>query len=163
MYNGVMQESVARFKYGGRREYGVFFGKLLWERQGEWIRRIAPDVLVPVPLHHSRFRKRGYNQAQVLAKELGQYAGVPVADDLLVRVQNTLPQKELTVREREQNLQHAFAMNIRIRRLYENIKCVILIDDIYTTGSTVEMCSCKLQEAGIDQIYVLCLCIGQGD
>ncbi len=163
LYNGVMQESIARFKYGGRREYGVFFGKLLWERQEEWIRRIAPDVLVPVPLHRSRFRKRGYNQAQVLAKELARHAGVPVADDLLVRVQNTLPQKELTGREREINLQHAFAMNIRIRRLYENIKCVILIDDIYTTGSTAEMCSRILQEAGIDQIYVLCLCIGQVD
>lgn len=156
-----MQESVARFKYGGRQEYGKFFGRLLWEQQGEWIRRIAPDLLVPVPLHRSRYRKRGYNQAQILARQLSVHAGVPVADDLLVRTRNTLPQKELTWQEREQNLQHAFQMNIPIRRLYEKIKCVILIDDIYTTGSTVEMCSRVLHEAGIDHIYVLCLCIGR--
>lgn len=161
LYNGVMQESIARFKYGGRQEYGRFFGKLLWEQQGEWIRRIAPDLLVPVPLHHRRYRKRGYNQAQILAQQLSVYAGIPVADGLLLRVKNTLPQKELSWQERERNLQHAFQVNIPIRSLYENIKCAILIDDIYTTGSTVELCSQVLQEAGIDNVYVLCLCIGK--
>lgn len=161
LYNGVMQESIARFKYGGRQEYGRFFGRLLWERQGEWVRRIAPDLLVPVPLHSSRYRKRGYNQAQILAQELAVYAEIPVADDLLLRVKNTLPQKELTGAERERNLQHAFQVNIRCKSLYENIKCVILIDDIYTTGSTVEMCSRVLKEVGIDHVYVLCLCIGK--
>lgn len=161
MYNGVMQESIARFKYGGRQEYGRFFGRLLWEQQGEWIRRISPDLLVPVPLHRSRYRKRGYNQAQILARELSVHAGIPVVDDFLMRIKNTLPQKDLTGSERKQNLQHAFQVNIRHRSLYENIKCVILIDDIYTTGSTVEMCSRVLQEAGIDHVYVLCLCIGR--
>lgn len=161
LYNGVMQESIARFKYGGRQEYGRFFGRLMWERQGDWIRRISPDLLVPVPLHSGRYRKRGYNQAQILARELSLHAGIPVADDLLMRVKNTLPQKDLTRSEREQNLQHAFRVNIHYRSLYENAKCVILIDDIYTTGSTVEMCSCVLQESGIDRVYALCLCIGK--
>lgn len=161
LYNGVMQESIARFKYGGRQEYGSFFGRLLWERQGDWIQRISPDLLVPVPLHRSRYRKRGYNQAQILAQELSVHAEIPVVEDLLMRVKNTLPQKELTGAEREQNLQHAFQVNIRHRSLYENTKCVILIDDIYTTGSTVEMCSRVLQEAGIDHVYALCLCIGK--
>lgn len=161
LYNGAMQESIARFKYGGRQEYGRFYGKVLWEQQGEWIRRISPDLLVPVPLHRSRYRKRGYNQAKILAQELSVHAGIPVVDDLLLRVKNTLPQKELTGLEREQNLQHAFQVNIHCKSLYENIKCAILIDDIYTTGSTVEMCSRVLQEAGIDHVYVLCLCIGK--
>lgn len=161
LYNSIMQESIARFKYGGRQEYGRFYGKLLWKEQGEWIRKISPDILVPVPLHQSRYRSRGYNQAQILARELGACADVPVADGLLVRVKRTLPQKELTWQERENNLQHAFQIDIRVKRLYENIKCAILIDDIYTTGSTAEMCSRILYEAGIRKIYVLCLCIGK--
>lgn len=161
LYNGVMQESIARFKYGGRQEYGAYFGRLLWEQQGEWIRHASPDALVPVPLHRSRLRKRGYNQAQILAQELAKHAGVPVADGLLVRIRNTLPQKDLCGWEREQNLQHAFETNICVRRLYENVKCVILIDDIYTTGSTAEMCSRTLKDAGMERIYVLCLCTGR--
>lgn len=161
LYNSVMQESVARFKYGERREYGKFYGRMLWQEQGEWIRNISPDILVPVPLHHSRYRRRGYNQAAILAKELGSHVGVPVADGLLVRVRKTLPQKDLTWQERERNLQNAFQIDIRMKQLYEDAKCAILIDDIYTTGSTAEMCSRVLYGAGIQKIYVLCLCIGQ--
>lgn len=161
LYNGVMQESVARFKYGGRQEYGAFYGELLWRREGDWIQKIQPDLLVPVPLHPARYRKRGYNQAQILAEQLAGYADVPVADGLLVRKKKTLPQKDLSWRERMQNLQHAFQMDVGVRRLYAYAKCAIIIDDIYTTGSTIEACSRVLGEAGFDRIYFLSLCIGK--
>ncbi len=161
LYNGAMQESVARFKYSGRQEYGAFYGKILWEQAGGWVQKIQPDLLVPVPLHSSRYRKRGYNQAQLLAEQFAEYMDIPVAEGLLIRTKKTLPQKELSWGERVINLQHAFRVESEVRRLYDQAKCVIIIDDIYTTGSTIEACSRVLSEAGFDKIYFLSLCIGK--
>lgn len=161
LYNGVMQEAISRFKYSGRQEYGNFFGKVLWEREKEWIQRVQPEILVPVPIHSGRYRQRGYNQAQILAEQLAKYTEIPVAADLLVRRKKTLPQKELSWKDRMHNLQNAFEVDMAVRRLYENVKCVIIIDDIYTTGSTIEACSCVLRNVGFEKIYFLSLCIGK--
>lgn len=161
LYNGVLQESIARYKYAGRQEYAACYAQILWEREGEWLQSLGADFLVPVPLHPDRYRKRGYNQAELLARRLSDHTGIPVADDLLLRNKKTAPQKELSEQERLENLRQAFCVNERTRCLYENTKCVILIDDIYTTGSTVEICSDVLYNAGISQIYFLSLCIGK--
>lgn len=161
LYNSILQESIARYKYAGRQEYAGCYGRILWEREGEWLKHLNADWLVPVPLHPSRYRKRGYNQAELLAKSLSKYAEIPVASDWLLRTKKTAPQKELTREERFENLREAFCVNKRTRCLYENAKCVILLDDIYTTGSTIELCSEVLYRAGIKQVYFLCLCIGK--
>lgn len=161
LYNGMLQESIARYKYAGRQEYAGCYGRILWEREGEWLKSLGADWLVPVPLHPSRYRKRGYNQAELLARSLSDYAGIPVAADWLLRTKKTAPQKELSREERFENLREAFCVNKRTRRLYESAKCVIVIDDIYTTGSTIEVCSSVLYNTGISQIYFLSLCIGQ--
>ena len=161
LYNGVLQESVARYKYAGRQEYAECYGRILWEREGAWLKELNADFLVPVPLHQDRYRKRGYNQAELLAKSLSAYAGIPVTGDLLLRSKKTAPQKELSRQERLENLSQAFCINERTRCLCERAKCVILIDDIYTTGSTMEVCSNVLYNAGISKIYFLSLCIGK--
>lgn len=161
LYNGVLQESLARYKYAGRQEYAKCYARILWEREEMWLKRLDADFLVPVPLHPDRYRKRGYNQAELLARSLSAYAGIPVAADLLLRNKKTAPQKELSQQERFENLRRAFCVNEQTRCLYENAKCVILIDDIYTTGSTVGICSDVLYNAGISQIYFLSLCIGK--
>lgn len=161
LYTAVMQESIARYKYAGRREYANLYGKLLWESEREWIAGLHADLLVPVPLHPERYRKRGYNQAALLADRISAYSGIPVEKALLLRKKKTLPQKELSWHERLYNLKQAFCINQEIRSLYESIKCVILIDDIYTTGSTVEACSSVLCGIGIPRIYFLSLCIGK--
>ena len=76
----------------------------------EWIQKIQPDMLLPVPVHKKRLQQRGYNQAELIAKELGVHAKIPVVTDWLCRQENTLPQKELSAQERFQNLQGAFAV-----------------------------------------------------
>ena len=118
-------------------------------------------MLLPVPVHKKRLQQRGYNQAELIAKELGVHAKIPVVTDWLCRQENTLPQKELSAQERFQNLQGAFA--VKEAELYTNINCVIIIDDIYTTGSTIEACSQVMRKIGVQNIYFLCLCSGQAE
>ena len=86
---------------------------------------------------------------------------MPVVSDYLVRTKNTLPQKELSDRERYVNLCRAFSIRTETQELYNAMKCVILIDDIYTTGSTIEACAQTLSRQGVYKIYFLCISIGQ--
>ena len=92
-YNSAAQ-SIYRFKYGGRREYACFYGEQAVEYLGDYIRSIQPDGLAPIPLHPARRAKRGYNQADLLAREIGRLMELPVYSDLLMRVRNTVPLKK---------------------------------------------------------------------
>ena len=160
-YNRDLRRSIARFKYHGRQEYASYYGRMMYKVHKEWIQKIQPDMLLPVPVHKKRLQQRGYNQAELIAKELGVHARIPVVTDWLCRQENTLPQKELSAQERFQNLQGAFA--VKEAELYTNINCVIIIDDIYTTGSTIEACSQVMRKIGVQNIYFLCLCSGQAE
>ena len=162
LYDTVLKESIIRFKYHGRQEYAAFYAKEMYQAFKKWIRQICPDALIPVPIHKARYRKRGYNQAEVLARELGKCSDIPVLTEYLVRGKNTLPQKELSERERLQNLNGAFYVRKMTQELYKNLNCVIIIDDIYTTGSTVEACARVLREEGIRKVYFLCISTGRG-
>ena len=151
-----VSESVYRFKYGGRREYGAFFGEQMAHYLGDYIRKVQPQVLIPVPLHPRRQRKRGYNQAQVLAEEIGLRMGIPVETGLVKRIKNTNPLKYENPAQRENNLKKAFIIT-------ENdveLKRVMLIDDIYTTGRTMDAVAGVCKMAGIDEIYCLSLAGG---
>lgn len=162
LYDAKLKESIIRFKYHGRQEYAAFYADEMYRAFGKWIEKCCPDALIPVPIHKERYRKRGYNQAEVLARELGRCSGVPVLSEYLIRVKNTLPQKELSEKERVQNLKEAFYVRKMTQELYKNMNCVIIIDDIYTTGSTMEACAKVLREEGIRTVYFLCISTGQG-
>lgn len=162
VYNSSMRESVGRFKYQGRQEYAVFYAREMFREYGQWLAEKKPQALIPVPIHRRRYRSRGYNQAELIADELGKLAGISVRKDILVRCKDTLPQKELSELERKHNLQGAFRVDGQGEELNQLPKCVIIIDDIYTTGCTLESCSSVLKEAGISEIYFLCVCIGKG-
>lgn len=161
VYNYSMKNAVARFKYSGRCEYAEYFASQAVRMYGKWINKISPDALIPVPIHKSRYRQRGYNQAQVIAKSIGEKLGIPVVSNLIVRVKQTIPQKELSVIERRKNLYGAFSIVEEMKELYHELKCVIMIDDIYTTGSTIEACADVLKDSGISKVYFLCICIGK--
>ena len=145
--------SIYRFKYGGRREYKDFFGEEMARHLGDFIRGAEADGLVPIPLHKRRMRKRGYNQAAELAKVLGAHLGLPVYEGLLLRVKNTAPLKEQNYKERQNNLKKAFL----VRQNDVKLKTIILIDDIYTTGSTVDEAAMALRQGGIENVYVVTL------
>ena len=153
-----MSDSIYRFKYKGRREYASYYAECMAVKLGEWIMRCRPDALVPVPIHASKRHVRGYNQAEVLAKELGNILHIPVETGLIKRVRKTSPMKDLSVSERQNNLKRAF----KICRNDVKLSTIIIIDDIYTTGSTVDAMSYELRRVGIKRIYFAALAIGQG-
>lgn len=150
--------SIARFKYGGRREYAAFYAACMARVLGNFIRACGADALVPVPLHKSRKQKRGYNQAEVLARELSALTGIPVYADLIGRVKKTVPMKELSAAQRQNNLKKAF----KILRNDVKLKTIIIVDDIYTTGSTIDAVSRELKNAGVEKVYFVALAIGRG-
>lgn len=158
-YNEAARRSMAAIKYQNRREYLDFYAAAVKTRFGQKIARLGIDVLVPVPVHKSRRRERGFNQAEELARRLEKYLGIPVGTDLLKRTRKTAPQKELTPSERFKNLANAFVA----APMPEGIRTVLLIDDIYTTGSTAEACTRVLKAAGAKKVYVLVLCIAGGN
>ena len=162
-YDEVSRKSMAMIKYHGRREYMDFYGEAIARRYEKRIRRMGAEALLPVPVHRQRLKVRGFNQAEALAESISRHLGtsIPVRTDLLLRNKRTLPQKDLTPAERLKNLSQAFESDpSRVREA--GVRRVILVDDIYTTGSTAEACSRVLLAAGVQEIYLLNICIGHG-
>lgn len=152
-YDELSQRMVIDLKYHNCRGYAAFFGQLIAVRLGKEIRRIDPDYIIPVPVHKSRKRMRGYNQAELVALELGKILGIKVLPDGLIRTAHTRAMKELGHDERLKELQNAFSIGAQPPDEY----CVILLDDIYTTGSTIETCTKILWSEGI-KVYSICVC-----
>ncbi|MBO4291203.1 MAG: ComF family protein [Lachnospiraceae bacterium] len=151
-YQSVSQ-AIYRFKYGGRREYGEFFGEEMAEYLGDFARSIHADGLIPVPLHSKRLSRRGFNQAAVLAHVLGKKWGIPVYEKLLIRRKNTVPLKALNSKERQNNLKKAF----HVKENDVKLKTIIMVDDIYTTGATVDEAARTLLDGGAEKVYVVTL------
>jgi ComF family protein len=157
-YTNEIKNSIYQFKYHNKREYGTFYGLEIKNRYEAVINNWHADVLIPVPLHKSKLRKRGYNQAEIIAKEVGSLLGMPVDSNLLERRKKTRAQKELSDKERLKNLKNAFQItqnNVKYNR-------VILVDDIYTTGTTIDACTKVLLDAGVNKVFYISLCIGKG-
>lgn len=153
-----MRKIIYKFKYSDRRDYADFFAKAIYTNNEKEIKSWNAQVLVPVPVHYKRKLKRGYNQAEILSDRLSDYLKIPIDKHILIRNINTKPQKELSIKERRQNLENAF-------KITENVvkyKKVILVDDIYTTGSTIDTCAKALLAGGAENIFFISLCIGAG-
>lgn len=150
--------AVYRFKYGGRQEYGEFFGEELAGRLADFIRAVSPDALIPIPLHPNRQSARGYNQAQILAETVGRITGIPVYENLLLRHKDTAPLKYQNPRERQNNLKNAFI----IAENDVQLRVVMLVDDIYTTGATMDEAALAFLEKGVTKCYFLTLACGEG-
>lgn len=157
-YDETAGKIMAQIKYRNRREYLDFFGKALAAGYGKKIRNMRVDALIPVPIHRARRRTRGFNQAEILADVMGEYLDIPVYPDILVRERKTRPQKELSAQERLKNLSGAF----RVQNLPAVVRSVLLVDDIYTTGSTIEICARTLKAAGVEHIYFAVICMTGG-
>lgn len=155
-YNEAAAHSMAAIKYKNKREYLDFYVEETMKRCKKKLLSMEVDVVVPVPVHPARRRKRGFNQAELLADALSAGLELPVRTDALRRTRKTEPQKNLSPAERLKNLEKAFeAESVRGLR-------ILLVDDIYTTGSTIEACSHILKENGVSAVYFLCVSIGMG-
>lgn len=155
---GSMADSIFRFKYGGRMEYARFYGRELYEKRKQWLASRRPDALIPVPIHSSRKRMRGYNQAELIARELSGYCKIPVETSCVRRVKKTRPLKNLSHSERQNNLKRAFKITANDVKL----NTVVIIDDIYTTGATIDAMAQALKESGVREVYFMALTAGRG-
>lgn len=158
VYDDISRKIVLDFKHGGRTDGLEFFGAQLL-RAG---RDILPhtDLIVPVPLHKARLRKRRFNQSAVLARKLSQLSAVPYDTDILQRRKNTVSQGGQTFVGRKKNVVGAFHIPMRVRgRVKRQIqgKSITVIDDVLTSGATVEACTQVLKRAGATQVNILTL------
>ena len=151
-FDGVTRQAIHQLKYRNLRALAVPLAKLL----NDYLvaNPLPGEILVPVPLHQKRLRERGYNQSSLLAKELGKLIKLPVIGDCLVRKRNTPPQtRTTTVDERRSNVADAFAC----RNYSPKGKQVLLIDDVSTSGATLDACAAALKTAGANSVWGLAL------
>jgi len=157
-YDDCMRRTMAAVKYHHKKEYLAPLGRLLALKFAAELKNFRADCLLPVPLHPERRRSRGFNQAEELSRELARETGIPLFTDVLLREKKTVAQKSLGADARIRNLASAFRAEEGLVR-ERKIRRVILVDDIYTTGSTLEACSQVLRAAGVERVLCICLCI----
>ncbi|MDA8440862.1 MAG: ComF family protein, partial [Peptococcaceae bacterium] len=155
LYEGHMREALHRLKYRGDKRAGLYLGELLAAGPGREV--LKPDLIIPVPLHPKKRRKRGYNQALILGISLAQTLKVPLKTNMLYRVAYTHAQADLGRQERMLNLGKAFVAAPHGL----GGKNVLLIDDILTTGFTLELCGSALRQAGVTGLQAVCVAAGR--
>lgn len=158
-YHGVTGEALRLVKKEGRIEFVRFFAKQMKESQEAFIWRMAPECIVPIPLHPSRQRSRGFNQAQLLAEALGEELNLPVRL-LLKKVKKTKEQKSLSRQQRKKNVADAF--RVAEEEIGQQVpESVLLLDDVSTTGSTLTACARVLKAHGVKKVAFLSVCVAE--
>lgn len=151
-FDGAIRRAIHELKYRNLRAIAPLLGQ--WLNDYRAANQLPGEVLVPVPLHRKRLRERGYNQSRLLALEMGKLSGLPVIDGCLVRERNTAPQaRTANVNQRRENVADAFIC--RDRRLED--KAVLLIDDVATSGATLDACARALKTSGAGPVWGLAL------
>ncbi|WP_319471262.1 ComF family protein [uncultured Pseudodesulfovibrio sp.] len=155
-YDGVLRDMILSYKFNG----GLGKTRLLSNMAVAALQRSnfrTPDLIVPVPLHTKRLQWRGFNQSTELARALGRTLHRPVPKTALTRVRHTPPQTRLGLKERQSNIKNAFAADPD----KVNGKVILMVDDVYTTGSTLGECTRTLRRAGAAGVDVLVLARAQ--
>lgn len=144
-YEGKAKNGILSLK-DGHKEFGIYTGNLLGERVAD--SKLEADAVVPVPMSDESYRKRRYNQAEVIAERIAEINGIPLLTDLLYKNKSAV-QHTLTKAER---LENTAAFGIKSRLKTDNMK-IILCDDVITTGSTMNRCAALLKEMGAAEVY----------
>ena len=161
-YDGNMERIIADIKYKGKWRNIEWLAKELAYHVSLYIKKWQAQLIVPVPLHKSKLRKRGFNQAGLVAGIIADEYGITYDDRLILRRRRTKPQKKLDDNERKNNLKNAFYVDRLRYGKYKHLKTIIIVDDIYTSGSTIDECAAELNRAGVENVYFLSLCVGNG-
>jgi ComF family protein len=149
LYEGALREAVHAFKFAGKTALARVLAELTIDQCGEAL-PVAPDVVVPVPLHRSRQRERGFNQSALLAARIARGLAVPCSPRLLRRRRPTRAQSDLSASERRANVRGAFVASGGVAGRH-----VLVVDDVLTTGATVSECAHALLGAGAVTVGVL--------
>ena len=149
-FDGIVRKAIHELKYHNLRALSECLAELLYTYL--WTNGIEGDTILSVPLHYDRLRDRGYNQSALLAVKLGRLSGMPVIEDCLVRVKGSKPQaRTKTGEERRKNVTGAFNCKNDVLKGSR----VLLIDDVCTTGATLEACAETLKRAGVKSVWGL--------
>lgn len=158
-YHSSIERAMWLTKRDGRKEFVRFFAKQIKESQSLFIEQMRPECIVPVPLHPSKLRRRGFNQAELLAKALGEEIHLPVRC-LLKKHKKTKDQKSLNKNQRSKNVTGAFIVDEC--EMGGDVPCsVLLLDDISTTGSTLTACAKALKVKGVKIVSFLSVCVAE--
>lgn len=152
---GLTQRLIHQLKYKGRHEIGFHLGYLFGQELGKSLIEIQPDYITTVPLHKNRIKERGYNQSDEIAKGLSQSSGIPFLPNLLLRNESTQTQTKKKRYNRWVNIENKFEIDLNID--IEN-KHIILLDDVITTGATMEACGKCILESNNTKLSILSIC-----
>jgi len=153
-YEGVLAQAIRDFKFRPKRVLAPTLGRLLAQADERFLDDQKPDAVIPVPLHPRRLRERGFNQAADLARPLARRRRLPILHRALSRRRNTEPQFGLSMPQRLKNLKGAFHVP---KPNAVKDKTILLVDDVLTTGLTVNECARALKAAGAKHVLVLTL------
>ncbi|MBT1685189.1 ComF family protein [Dawidia soli] len=149
-----VQRLLYALKYGHQPDVGNFLGELYGARLSSTGMTTKPDLVVPIPLHPSRQRKRGYNQSACFAAGMASTLNIPCAENLVERTVKTITQTRKNRLERWENMQNVF--RVKVSREIAG-KDLLLVDDVVTTGATLEACVRALTDAGCGAIHIACI------
>jgi ComF family protein len=156
--NPIIKQSIHLFKYKNIEELGEVLGKIFINGLNKIIRKGDFEAAcVPIPLHEKRLRERGFNQSEILAIRVGDFFLWEISSAIISRFRFTRPQVGLNEEERKENIKDAFS--VKDNKIIHN-KRIILIDDVFTTGATMEECAKALKEAGAGEVWGLALAKG---
>ncbi|MCK4596088.1 ComF family protein [candidate division WOR-3 bacterium] len=159
-YEGIIEGLIILLKYNGKRQTSKILGGLMSKvvKMEETYRNC--ELIVPVPLHTTRKRERGYNQAELLGNELSSELNIPIIPDALIRTRATPSQTKLPTEHRKKNVLGAFSINKRRQELFRG-KTVLLVDDVFTTGATLNECTKTLIKGKTtDVLGIVCAVAG---
>jgi ComF family protein len=149
-YQPPVDRLVQQMKYSGKLYLARMFGEHLRLASAAWIRQSGtPDLIIPVPLHRSRLRQRGFNQSIEIARATARMLGIRLEVDLVKRIRKTDAQSELPLMQRKQNVRGAFAAEKSLKDL-----SVIIVDDVITSGHTAGELARVLKRAGAKRVGV---------
>ncbi len=155
LYQQGMMQLIPQFKYHAKLYLGKTLAQLfIDEHHRHKINTQQPELIIPVPLHKSRLRYRGFNQAKELADYFSKNMEIPSNDELIQRIKLTKTQKGLTAIERKKNIKNAFAITEKSAASELKNKHIVIIDDVITTGNTVNEVAKILKKSGAKQVDV---------
>lgn len=153
-YDGIVRKNIIKYKFNDKPYLYKMFSKIILEdkKACEFIK--SYDIIIPVPVHKARKSKRGYNQSEIIAKEISKELKIKMYNDILIKINNNKVQSTLNKNERKENVKNAYKI---INEQKINNKNIIIFDDIYTTGSTINECIKTLKKSNVNKIGVLIL------
>ena len=154
-YDEISKKFIGNLKYRDNSHLAKDFAQIIYNHSQEILKNNI-NFIIPVPLHKKRLRKRKYNQSALIVKYLSQLTNITAIYDLLIRVKDTVPQTTLNKNLRAKNISGAFILNKKFAEIIKE-RNILLIDDVVTSGATIEACSKILLKAKVNKIYVITL------